>query len=68
MRMILLLHLLKLRQVNQCRMKYPFKKLKPRNLEARELHTPRYSLKVIPNKIKKIFRKRKHKGQTDEKD
>ena len=49
-------------------MKYPFKKPKPRNLEARELHTPRYSLKVIPDKSKKVFRKRKHKGQADEED
>jgi len=49
-------------------MKYPFKKPKPRNLEAKELHTPKYSLKVIPSKVKSIFRKRKHKGIADEKD
>jgi hypothetical protein len=47
--------------------KFLFKKPKLRNLEAKELYTPRYSLKVIPNKINKIFRKRKHKGLTDEK-
>jgi|TARA_R110002012_G_scaffold22386_1_gene77504 hypothetical protein len=34
---------------------------KPRNLEAKELWTTKYSLKVIPLKIKKLFRKRKHK-------
>ena len=48
--------------------RFPFRKPKVRNLEARELHTPKYSLKVIPDKAKKIFRKRKHKGLTDEKD
>jgi len=47
--------------------RFPFKKPKLRNLEAMELHTPKYSLKVIPDKAKKIFRKRKHKGLTDEK-
>ena len=42
---------------------------KPRNLEAKELWTPKYSLKVIPNKLKKLFRKRKHKsGWKNEKD
>tara|TARA_R100000700_G_scaffold41284_1_gene61371 strand:+ start:21392 stop:21550 length:159 start_codon:yes stop_codon:yes gene_type:complete len=49
--------------------KFSSKSLKPRNLEARALHSPQYSLKVIPNKVKKLFRKRKHKsGTTDEKD
>ena len=42
--------------------KYSSKRPKPRNLEAKELYTPKYSLKVIPNKTKNIFRKRKHKG------
>ena len=54
--------------MKQLRKRFPFRKLKPRNLEARELYTPKYSLKVIPDKAKKIFRKRKHKGLTDEKD
>ena len=48
--------------------KYLFKKPKGRNLEAKELYTPRYSLKVIPDKTKQVFRKRKHKGQADEED
>ena len=48
--------------------KFLSKRPKLRNLEAKELHTSKYSLKVIPNKINKIFRKRKHKGLTDEKD
>ncbi len=48
--------------------KFRFKKPKVRNLEAKQLHTPQYSLKVIPDKVKKTFRKRKHKGFTDEKD
>ena len=47
--------------------KYPFRP-KVRNLEARELYTPKYGLKVIPDKAKKVFRKRKHKGLIDEKD
>ena len=47
--------------------KYPFSR-KVRNLEARELYTPKYGLKVIPDKAKKVFRKRKHKGLIDEKD
>ena len=48
--------------------RFLFRKPKVRNLEAMELHTPKYSLKVIPDKSKKIFRKRKHKGQADEED
>tara|TARA_S200000501_G_C20830322_1_gene746905 strand:- start:1761 stop:1913 length:153 start_codon:yes stop_codon:yes gene_type:complete len=48
--------------------KYSFKRPKPRNLEAKELHSPRFSLKVIPVKMKKLFRKRKHKGPPYEKD
>ncbi len=49
--------------------KYSSKIPKPRNLEARELYTPKYSLKVIPNKLKKLFRKRKHRlGWKNEKD
>ena len=48
--------------------RFLFRKPKPRNLEARELYTPKYSLKVIPDKSKKIFRKRKHKGQANEED
>jgi hypothetical protein len=69
-KMILLLlhHLRRRRQVKQQVKKFLFKRPKPRNLEAKELYTPRYSLKVIPNKINKIFRKRKHKGLIDEKD
>jgi len=42
---------------------------KPRNLEARALRSSQYSLKVIPNKLKKIFRKRKHRlGNANEND
>ena len=48
--------------------RFPFRKPKARNLEARELHTTRYSIKVIPSKVMSIFRKRKHKGIADEKD
>jgi len=34
-----------------------------------ELHTPKYSLRVVPDKTKSKFRKRKHKlGISDEKD
>jgi len=34
-----------------------------------ELRTPKYSLKVVPDKTKNKFRKRKHKlGTADEKD
>ena len=47
--------------------KYPFSP-KVRNPEAREVHTPKYGLSVIPEKAKKMFRKRKHKGLVDEKD
>ena len=54
--------------MKQSEMKFRFKKPKQRNLEAKHLHTPKYSLKVIPDKVKKIFRKRKHKGLTNEKD
>ena len=54
--------------MKQSEKKFLFKRPKGRNLEARELYTPRYSLKVIPDKSKKVFRKRKHKGLTDEKD
>ena len=54
--------------MKQSEKKFLFKKPRPRNLEARELYTPKYSLKVIPDKSKKVFRKRKHKGQTDEED
>ena len=54
--------------MKQSEKKFLFRKPKPRNLEARELYTPKYSLKVIPDKVKKIFRKRKHKGLTNEKD
>ena len=48
--------------------KFLFKKPKPRNLEAKELYTSKYSLKVIPSQNKKVFRKRKHKGQPYEED
>jgi len=56
------------RLMKQSEKKFLFRKPKPRNLEARELYTPKYSLKVIPDKSKKVFRKRKHKGQADEED
>jgi hypothetical protein len=48
--------------------KYSFKRPKPRNLEAKSLQSPQFSLKVIPVKLKKLFRKRKHKGSPYEKD
>ena len=48
--------------------KYSIKRPKPRNLEAKSLQSPQFSLKVIPLKIKKIFRKRKHRGLPYEKD
>jgi hypothetical protein len=48
--------------------KSSFKRPKPRNLEARQLRSPQFSLKVIPVKLKEVFRKRKHKGLPYEKD
>jgi len=46
-----------------------FKVPKPRNPQAMELRTPKYSLRVVSDKTKSKFRKRKHKlGTTDEKD
>jgi hypothetical protein len=49
--------------------KFHSKVPKPRNLQAMELRTPKYSLRVIPDKTKSSFRKRKHKlGTKDEKD
>ena len=35
--------------------------VKPRNLAARELRTPKFRLRVIQDKRKKLDRKRKHK-------
>jgi hypothetical protein len=41
---------------------------KTRNPQAMELHTPKYSLRVIRDRTKNSFRKRKHKlGTADEK-
>lgn len=35
--------------------------MKQRNPVAKELRTPKFRSRVIANKIKKLFRKRKHK-------
>jgi len=42
--------------------KFSSKTIKPRNPVAKEIRNPKFRLRVILDKTKKLFRKRKHKG------
>ena len=57
---LLLRYLLKRKPLKM--QKFSSKTIKPRNPVAKEIRNPKFRLRVILDKTKKLFRKRKHKG------